>query len=747
MVDIDLFTVIALNMMVLQLGYTGKFEPLFYNYLRPLSSLDEGLYPLACEDDVHFLASLIRSLSCLSSIECGFTVVNSYQRSIPHVIEYVRRELSFEKTKLDGEAGFCDVVGNGIDISGLSNDESFRFDDFDLNVNLTLDLNISQTETQEEVPMSEVPVFEASNDHVVNESSDVGSTKEHVIVNEVVDGSGEEDVVHGSGEEDFEQGNGHEAFEETSDEKNEIVEPNVNVHLFSISKDVPFDEILVKAVQDWLKRDLELQISMSKAFKAKAKAKMEVKGDHILHYVMLKDFVAELQSTNLKTTVKITVKRNTDLSLPTRSIVLNLEVLLNAKPPHLISPCLSMECNQYVLIQIHHGGIFHKFSGKRYVYGHVDICDMVDIDLFTVIALNMMVLQLGYTGKFEPLFYNYLRPLSSLDEWLYPLVIEYVMRELSFEKTKLDGEAGFCDVVEEVPMSEVPLFEASNDHVVNEPSDVGSTKEHVIVNEVVDGSGEEDVVHGSGEEDFEQGNGHEGFEKTSGRALSDLLFNNICEVFNSKGKDKPVITLLEYIREYCMKRIMNVKSVNDKCTGPLTPTVTRIMKSIKKDAHLMKVQWNKGTKYQVSGSFGDKYVVDVVAMTCSCRKWESTWISCKYVVAGYWYMALNDQGEGTTPRSLDKFLLFVDYMKGNILSRVSGANIGSVDKSGDGASSLGVSIDGRRILHHHHHHRHHHHHHHHHGGANAGSFGTLDLIALGILVVCLVVYGIVTCLC
>ncbi|GKA30416.1 mutator type transposase, partial [Tanacetum coccineum] len=41
------------------------------------------------------------------------------------------------------------------------------------------------------------------------------------------------------------------------------------------------------------------------------------------------------------------------------------------------------------------------------------------------------------------------------------------------------------------------------------------------------------------------------------RAKSDLLLNSICEVFNGKivgGRDKPVITLLEYIREYCMKR-------------------------------------------------------------------------------------------------------------------------------------------------------------------------------------------------
>ncbi|GJS35258.1 hypothetical protein Tco_0533640 [Tanacetum coccineum] len=95
------------------------------------------------------------------------------------------------------------------------------------------------------------------------------------------------------------------------------------------------------------------------------------------------------------------------------------------------------------------------------------------------------------------------------------------------------------------------------------------------------------------------------FEKC--KSKFDLLLNNICEVFNGKivgGRDKPVITLLKYIREYCMKRIVNVQSVIDKCTSPLTPTTTKIMESIKKEAHLMKVQWNRANKYQVSEANG-----------------------------------------------------------------------------------------------------------------------------------------------
>ncbi|GJR33721.1 transposase, MuDR, MULE transposase domain protein [Tanacetum coccineum] len=77
-------------------------------------------------------------------------------------------------------------------------------------------------------------------------------------------------------------------------------------------------DIPVKAVQDQLQRELEVQISMSKAFRAKAKAEREIRGDHVLQYSMLRDYVVELQSTNPNTTVKIAVERNTDPSLPTR---------------------------------------------------------------------------------------------------------------------------------------------------------------------------------------------------------------------------------------------------------------------------------------------------------------------------------------------------------------------------------------------------------------------------------------------
>nr|GEV91649.1 transposase, MuDR, MULE transposase domain protein [Tanacetum cinerariifolium] len=76
-----------------------------------------------------------------------------------------------------------------------------------------------------------------------------------------------------------------------------------------------------------------------------------------------------------------------------------------------------------------------------YVSGHEDIFDVVDVDLFSVIALNTMV-------------------------------IDDVMRQLSFEETKLDGETGFADVARTgVSSSRLSL---------DESFDVGRTKEPLV---------------------------------------------------------------------------------------------------------------------------------------------------------------------------------------------------------------------------------------------------------------------------
>nr|GEX14958.1 transposase, MuDR [Tanacetum cinerariifolium] len=55
--------------------------------------------------------------------------------------------------------------------------------------------------------------------------------------------------------------------------------------------------------------------------------------------------------------------------------------------------------------------------------------------------------------------------------------------------------------------------------------------------------------------------------ESSGRAHYNVLLNNMCEVLNRQlvdGRDKPIKTCLEFIREYLMKRIVNVQKATKK---------------------------------------------------------------------------------------------------------------------------------------------------------------------------------------
>ena len=73
----------------------------------------------------------------------------------------------------------------------------------------------------------------------------------------------------------------------------------------------------------------------------------------------------------------------------------------------------------------------------------------------------------------------------------------------------------------------------------------------------------------------------------SGREHTDCLLNNLCEVFNGEiddGREQPIITCLEYIREYCMRRMCIVQKKIDSCHGRLTPTTSDLFEAIKKEA-------------------------------------------------------------------------------------------------------------------------------------------------------------------
>ncbi|CAI9281906.1 unnamed protein product [Lactuca saligna] len=132
-------------------------------------------------------------------------------------------------------------------------------------------------------------------------------------------------------------------------------------------------------------------------------------------------------------------------------------------------------------------------------------------------------------------------------------------------------------------------------------------------------------------------------------AGSDILINNLCEVLNSKlihGRNKPIISCIEYIRQYLMKRICSVKKVMSKAPGPLTPTTLKLLERNSEASVQYRARWNRTTKYEVCGPRHNQHVVDMTNMSCTCRRWELNGIPCKHAIATIHEMTNNGDKVG-----------------------------------------------------------------------------------------------------
>ena len=77
-------------------------------------------------------------------------------------------------------------------------------------------------------------------------------------------------------------------------------------------------KIPIKAIQDQLQKKYQLEVSGMKAFRAKAKAQDQVRGDFNSQYTLLRNYVLELKQCNPSTKVRIAVESEADHTCPTR---------------------------------------------------------------------------------------------------------------------------------------------------------------------------------------------------------------------------------------------------------------------------------------------------------------------------------------------------------------------------------------------------------------------------------------------
>nr|GEU85374.1 hypothetical protein [Tanacetum cinerariifolium] len=515
MVDINLFIVVALNMMVLKLGYTGESELMFYNHLRPLTSLDVTLHALACEEDVHCLATLVRCFKLIKVyIEHGVTVLDSYLRA-PRFRETLE-----------------DITDEPVG-SIIANRTKKM---------LLLTWHESSETTKEPDCILTPPMDESVITYTQLSGAHGVDTQSHVL-----------SII-----------------------QSQFSDINMSFVSQQATASQVIDDVMRQLLFDETKLDGEacfVDVAGSGVDKVSTEAPIvEEVGtqEFSVEDVVIEDYVSFGKDGEYAEHDN----GQEDESAPTDGQFFYDDKGINTAYE-----------TEYDVQSREDAGTDDDVDEDFLVDEENEIVEP-DIDRRWLAELRTeMEGVINASGQWKYLFYTvqkFTNPKEAKDR----VYLHSIKRKRNLKLYKNDSVRirARCE-------GKVPVFTMSQGtgptgpygEIETGPSgssgpttrskkrkNTGRAKSDLLLNNICE------VFNG---------------KIVRGRAKSDLLLNNICEVFNGKivrGRDKPVITLLEYIREYCMERIVNVQGVIDKCTGPLTRTVTRIMESIKKEAHLMK---------------------------------------------------------------------------------------------------------------------------------------------------------------
>ncbi|XP_017423456.1 uncharacterized protein LOC108332650 [Vigna angularis] len=129
------------------------------------------------------------------------------------------------------------------------------------------------------------------------------------------------------------------------------------------------------------------------------------------------------------------------------------------------------------------------------------------------------------------------------------------------------------------------------------------------------------------------------------RSQSDTLVNNMCEGFSSvlvRTRCKPIITMLEDIRVYIMKRWATNRTKMTLYQGFVCP---KVLNRFQKQSWLTRYwlpRWSSQL-FEVLhiSQFGEQYVVNLENKECSCRKWLITGIPCTHAITAMKFLNLN----------------------------------------------------------------------------------------------------------
>ncbi len=121
----------------------------------------------------------------------------------------------------------------------------------------------------------------------------------------------------------------------------------------------------------------------------------------------------------------------------------------------------------------------------------------------------------------------------------------------------------------------------------------------------------------------------------------DVLMNNLSESFNATilvARDKPILTLCEWIRNYLMNRTSSsVKKLANWPHRILPMPQRRLEKEVSMTGYWQPT-WVIDEEFQVAHQFnGQQFIVNTAKKTCTCNFWELVGIPCRHAVTAISY--------------------------------------------------------------------------------------------------------------
>ncbi|KAL4564105.1 hypothetical protein LXL04_028157 [Taraxacum kok-saghyz] len=280
----------------------------------------------------------------------------------------------------------------------------------------------------------------------------------------------------------------------------------------------------LRAIQDQIMKKFQVGVSLHKVQRAKAAATTLVVGDNTKQYEVLRDYLMEVQATNLSTNVKIEVVSEPNYASQTRMFKRVYICLGELKK--------GFKASRREIVGL--DGAFMKgpFPGQ----------------MLTAVGLDS-------NNEIYPVAYAIVEAENKNSwKWFFECLGDDLELYSNSNFTFIsDKQKGILPAIAELYPSAEHRFCLRHIHEnIRKPYHTNEYKDH-LWNSALPNTIPE-------------------FEKCMNdlsRAISDLLLNNMCEVFNSKviqARDKPIISCLEFIKQYLMKRICNVIKVMGKAT-------------------------------------------------------------------------------------------------------------------------------------------------------------------------------------